>query len=1154
VTDVFDANQFRDKVVLVTGAGKGTGPGGIGYNAAMAFARAGARLAIVGRTEETVRATRCEIEALGGEVVEAIGDVSDPAVIAGLFDAVTERFGRLDILINNAGVSGEVRALVRIPSKSFRYAFNVHLHTMTTTRLAARLMREKGIQGTILNIGTYFTSPHRQILRPYPFRTPYTGAQAWKLEHARVSAWELARDGIRVIALNLGPVEGGRIDSIVYPLGALERGLWGRDVRGDDIRRKTEEMHPARRFLTQEHAARSILALASQELRDSANGTVVELAGGVDYKVPPQAAPPLLGGRLPDLEGRQVLLIGRPAEEQAATLALAFAACGAAVVLATPDAARILSNLAAGKTPEEYSDGQRTLLGRMRAIDLRPDDDTAVASLFERLTTPTDAPQAGALPAATGVERVASGPDVVVALTGEVESPGAFADMTREEEDALKERFAFEPAEILRCAQAAMLLRGMRRAGDERATVAPADERFLSFRPFLALLERPRGVASRAGIQRVKGGWTPEEEKTLQAGARRSQGSIILVGPRLARAAADDASVVGVLRAGLQAVVTSTATEMASARSPIRVNAIFPGSDAGDASASRAALTALHLAADSHAAIAGMIYFPDERNAGVADEGTLAGRTAVVTGGGRNLGQAIAMRLAREGARVVLAGRGRADLDLTARAIIALGGRAHAVAADIAFPGERARILEAARGAASDNGCGAASDGGRAAGQDGRGATGEAGRGIDLWVNNAGIGGAFATLGEIELDGDARWHQTLGVNFAGAWLGMVRAILDMRRRGARGGVINVSTFYADQPYVFRIPYTVPKILLRRTAALLADALRPYGLFIADIEPSLIDGPRFQWVARNYAEQFKRHGASDPLADPAVKAWFERLIPVQAPQARDVAQAVLFAAQRGLTGTGQEIAVSTLPRSPRAAAGGSGPRHPGRTVVIVTTARDTGEIDRVGSIAAWCLESGSQRVIVAGDDGMMARLGRRLSRGASDSSWWNLPVAPEADGRLEIRGIDSLSAAAMADVFGGLDRVDAVFHVPADPGAAERFVLFPADPALTGLGAEEIESRYRDHQRALSLFLDRQVTTGLIVARQAARSLAPGGFFMVSRRRPRTAEGILATEAQRQIVRTAAEEFRLLGIDARATFTHGVPALSARLAAFQAASA
>ena len=103
-------------------------------------------------------------------------------------------------------------------------------------------------------------------------------------------------------------------------------------------------------------------------------------------------------------------------------------------------------------------------------------------------------------------------------------------------------------------------------------------------------------------------------------------------------------------------------------------------------------------------------------------------------------------------------------------------------------------------------------------------------------------------------------------------------------------------------------------------------------------------------------------------------------------------------------------------------------------------------------------------------------------------------------------------------------------------------------------AEAVEARYRDHQRALSLFLERQVTAGLIVARQAARSLAAGGFFTVSRRRPRTPEAVLASEAQRQIVRTAAEEFRLLGIDAGAAFTHGVPALSPRLAALEAASA
>src|SRR5207245_1061172 len=174
----FDPDQFRDQVVMVTGAGKGTGPGGIGYNAAIAFARAGARLAIIGRTEETLRRTVADLKAIGAPVVCVEGDVSDETAIERLFEVTDRAYGRLDVLINNAGVSGDVRALPRIPGKSYRYAFNVHLHTLATTRLAARLMRREKIEGTILNVGTYFTSPHRQILRPYPFRTPYTGAQA----------------------------------------------------------------------------------------------------------------------------------------------------------------------------------------------------------------------------------------------------------------------------------------------------------------------------------------------------------------------------------------------------------------------------------------------------------------------------------------------------------------------------------------------------------------------------------------------------------------------------------------------------------------------------------------------------------------------------------------------------------------------------------------------------------------------------------------------------------------------------------------------------------------------------------------------------------------------------------------------------------------
>jgi NAD(P)-dependent dehydrogenase (short-subunit alcohol dehydrogenase family) len=1139
----FDAEQFRGKVVLITGAGRGIGPGGIGYATAMAFAAAGARLAIIGRTESKLKATIDDIESRGGEVIAVAGDVSNEGALRKLFDETDRAYGRLDVLINNAGISGDVRALVRIRPDRFRYAVNVHLHTLVTTRMAARLMRERGIDGTILNVGTFFTTPHRQMPRPYPFRTPYTTAQAWKLEHTRAAAWDLADSGVRVIALSIGPVEGGRIDSVVYPLGSMERGLWGRDVSGPDIRRKTERMHPRGRFLTQEDAARSILTLVSKEMRDSANGSVVELAGGLEYRLPPQVAPPLLGGPAPDLSGRRVLLIGRPDEEQAATLALAFATRGARVTLATPEATGTLLRMAEGRTPSEYGDGQKAILGRIEAADLAPDSEDDLRDLFERLTTPEPADAGLHVADATEVAAAAAASsgageppaaldapalDAVVVLTGEpgtLPSAAGADDAERGEEERLKQRFVFEPALAVRYALAAQLLHGNRRAGIK-------DPRFLTLRPYVALLERDRGIISAQGVlQRADGGFSAEEETLLQAGARASTGSLTVVGPALTREEADDAPMVGVLRAGLQAMVSSLAAEMASTRSSIRTNAIFPGADCGAAEASRTAGVALRLVSDACAGISGMIYYPDERNAGSGDGGALAGRTAVVTGGGRNLGQAIALTLAHQGAAVVVAGRGEADLNLTARAIRSLGGRAEVVTADVAFPGERRRIVEAARRIERH---------------------GPGGDGVDLWVNNAGIGGTFATLDQIELDGDARWHQTLAINFTGAWLGMVRAILDMRKRRRGGGIVNVSTFYADQPYVFRIPYTVPKILLKSCAALLADGLRPHGISIADVQPSLIDGPRFRWVARNYAEHFRKHGIDDPAADAGIQDWFRRQVPERAPGPADVAGVGPAATPRVLPGSGQSIPVSTLPLDPIAPepAAAEPLAAPGRTVVIVSTARSAAEIDRTGAFAAWCLESGSRRVVVAADDGMIARLESRLSKRPAGSPWWNLPVAPAADGRLEIQGVDAASPAAIADLFEGLGgKVDAVIYVPGDPEARERFFGFPTDPALDGLDDEAIEARDLEHRRALSLFLDRHVTASLIVARQAARSLARGGWLLMSRATPRTAEATLAAEATQQIVRIAAEEFRLLGRPLHARCTGWIPTPGARLMAY-----
>ena len=214
--------KFADKTVVITGSGTG-----IGQAIARKFAENGANIVIMGRRKEPLDHTAGILE----EIIASLGssgrlgvfpgvDVAEEAGINSMFESIRKQFGGVDIIVNNAGVSGPVKAFTNASVKEFREAVAIHLTGTYWTSVSALSAMKRGSK--IITIATFFTEENRYEQRPYRFRTPYTAAQGAKNRLAEALAWELVERDIRSIATNPGPVHSDRIYKTVYPKAAAE--------------------------------------------------------------------------------------------------------------------------------------------------------------------------------------------------------------------------------------------------------------------------------------------------------------------------------------------------------------------------------------------------------------------------------------------------------------------------------------------------------------------------------------------------------------------------------------------------------------------------------------------------------------------------------------------------------------------------------------------------------------------------------------------------------------------------------------------------------------------------------------------------------------------------------------------------------------------
>jgi acetoin reductase-like protein len=228
--------DLDDQVVIVTGAG-----GGIGRAIARRFAEEGARVTVADRAQDQASAVAAEIEASGGAALALGVDVTRRDQVERMVDATIERFGRLDVLVNNAGV-GAVAPLLDTDEATWDLLMNVNAKgTLMCSQVAARRMIAQGEGGRIINnasgagkiapgkdtpLGAYAASKHAVVgltkqlgLELSPHQILVNCVCAGIVDTAM---WELIdREIARLRGVEVGTVKAQAVASI--PLGRIEQ-------------------------------------------------------------------------------------------------------------------------------------------------------------------------------------------------------------------------------------------------------------------------------------------------------------------------------------------------------------------------------------------------------------------------------------------------------------------------------------------------------------------------------------------------------------------------------------------------------------------------------------------------------------------------------------------------------------------------------------------------------------------------------------------------------------------------------------------------------------------------------------------------------------------------------------------------------------------
>ncbi len=236
----------QKSVALITAGAKG-----IGLTIARRFLAGGFRVHVCDMDPQALAdLSECLPGATG-----SLADVSDTSQVNALFADLEQHYGRLDVLVNNAGIAGPVARVENIATEDWDRTIAVDLNAVFyVTRLAIPLLRAAG-GGSIINMSS------TAGLFGCPMRAPYVASKWALIGLSKTLAMELGKDGIRVNAICPGSVNGPRIE------GVIERDAQQRGTSIEAVRTAWTRQISMQTFVDAEDVAAMAWFLASEEAR-----------------------------------------------------------------------------------------------------------------------------------------------------------------------------------------------------------------------------------------------------------------------------------------------------------------------------------------------------------------------------------------------------------------------------------------------------------------------------------------------------------------------------------------------------------------------------------------------------------------------------------------------------------------------------------------------------------------------------------------------------------------------------------------------------------------------------------------------------------------------------------------------------------------------